>query len=175
MVDLAIKGLTPIKELLEDDKPISRLLALNLILVFFSLGLIISFYLGTKLDNFAGIIMLLISFIFAAIISGVYGFFVNLLSREYKIKAVRASLFILFITIPIAVLGLAYNFAVAINLALLLLLLQLITLIILSLFIPEEKIQPNIDLWVMLGKANTALGLISSLITIGGLIFKFLK
>jgi len=176
LMDLAIKGLNPIKELLEDGKPISKLLALNIILVFISLGFIIAFLLNTKLDDFAGIVMLLLSFLFSAIITGAYSFVVNLLFKSYKTKAVRVSILFLFLALPLAVLGLTYSTKILINISLLVLFIQLISLIILSLFFAEDKIdEQEKGIWGILGKSNTILGLISSIITIGGLFFKFLK
>lgn len=176
LVDLAIKGLNPIKELLEDGKPISKLLALNIILVFISLGVIIAFLLNTKFDNFAGIVMLLVSFLFSAIITGAYSFFVNLLLKNYKTKAVRVSILFLFLALPLAVLGLAYSTKILINISLVILFIQLISMIVLSLFFTEDKIdQQEKGVWGILGKTNTILGLISSIVTIGGLFFKFLR
>ncbi len=176
LIDLAIKGLNPIKELLEDGKPISRLLALNIILVFISLGFIIAFFLNTKFDDFAGIVMLLLSFLLSAIITGAYSFFVNLLFKSYKTKAVRISILFLFLALPFAVLGLAYNLKSLINVSLVVLFIQLIFMVILSLFFTEDKIdQQEKGIWGILGRTNTILGLISSIITIGGLFFKFLR
>ncbi|MEK6915892.1 MAG: hypothetical protein AABW89_05120 [Nanoarchaeota archaeon] len=175
LADLAVKGLNPIKDLLDDDRPISRLLALNLILVFISLGIIIAFYLGTKFDNFAGIVMLLVSFLFGAIITGAYAFFVNLISKGYKMKAVRGSIFLLFITIPLAPLGLVYNLKVLINLSLLMIFIQLIFMIVASLLMGEEKVEQEKGIWGILGRTNTVLGLLSSIITILGIFFKFLR
>ena len=175
LMDLAVKGLNPIKELLEDGKPLSRLLALNIILVFISLGVIIAFLLNTNFNDFAGIVMLLLSFLFSAIITGAYSFFVNLLIKSYKAKAIRGAIFLLFIAVPLAVLGLAYNLKVAINSSLAILFFQLIFMIVASLLFTEEKIEEEKGIWGILGKTNTILGLISSIITIGGLFFKFLR
>lgn len=176
MADLAAKSLSQISELLEDDKPISRLLALNSILVFLILGLAIGSFLNVKFDDFSGIVILLIAFLFSAIISGAYIFFIKLFSKAYKINAMRVSIFILFIAIPLSVLGLAYRIKPLINIALVLILIQALLMIILSLFIREEQIsEEKSDIWEILGKAGIILGIISSLITIGGLAFKFLS
>ena len=120
--------------------------------------------------------MLLLSFLFSAIITGAYSFFVNLLFKSYKTKAVRVSILFLFLALPLAVLGLAYGTKILINISLLVLFIQLISLIILSLFFAEDKIdEQEKGIWGILGKTNTILGLISSIITIGGLFFKFLR
>lgn len=176
MADLAVKGLSQITELLEDERPVGRLLALNSILVFLILGLVISSYLNVKFDDFSGIVILLVAFLFSAIISGCYIFFIKVISKAYKTKAVRISIFILFIAIPVCVFGLVYQVKNLINTALLLILIQGLTMIILSLFVKEEQAsEEKSNFWNILGRTNTILGIISSLITFGGLFFKFLR
>ncbi len=173
IIELAVKGLNPIKELVETDNPLNKLLALNIILVFVVLGLSISHFIGVTFNDLASIVIIVVSFIFAAIITGAYAFIVNLLIKSYKIKAVRMSIFVLFITVPISVIGFIYNLRNLINFSLLLIFIQVLILIVIPLFFKEEKIAQESNLWNILGKINTILGLISSIITIGGLIFRF--
>jgi hypothetical protein len=171
IIDLAVKGLSPIKKLLEDGKPISHLLALNMILVFLCLGIIIAFYFNVAFTDFASIIMLLISFLFSAVITGAYVFFLNIIQGHYKIKAARVSIFLLFIVLPLVVGGLAYKIRPLVNISLVLILVQAVFLIVLSLMFKEEEVK-ELGIWGLLGKINTIVGIISSVISIGGILFK---
>ncbi|MCX6750544.1 MAG: hypothetical protein NTZ83_03735, partial [Candidatus Pacearchaeota archaeon] len=154
LVDLAVKGLNPIKKLLEDDKPVNKLLALNMILVFLCLGLLIAFYLNTEFKDLASIVMLLFSFLLSAIITGAYVFFLNLIQGHYKVKAVRVSIFILLLILPLTVIALAYKLQPIANISLILILVQAVILIVLSLMFKEEEIR-EVGIWGLLGKTNT--------------------
>ncbi|MBI2629936.1 hypothetical protein HYW76_02450 [Candidatus Pacearchaeota archaeon] len=174
IVDLAVKGLNPIKKLLEEDKPVNKLLALNMILVFVCLGILIASYLNTEFKDLASIVMLFISFLFSAIVTGAYAFVLNLIQGHYKVKAVRVSIFVLLIILPLTVISLAFKIPSIANISLILILVQAVILVVLSLMFKDEEVK-ELGIWGLLGKANTILGIISSIITIGGLIIKFVK
>ncbi len=174
-MDLAVRGLEPLRGLGESENPIDKLIALNIILVFISLGVVISYFLNIDFSNISAIVMLVVSFLFGAIVTGAYTFLLLLLRKTYKTKSLRGSIMILFVIIPLSVFGILYKTKSLISLSLLLIGIQFLFIVITSLFFREEKIETKLkNIWNFLGKAGTILGILSSIITIGGFIIKFL-
>jgi len=175
LVELAAKALKPLGELVESEKPRDKLIALNSILVFITISFIISFFLNPDFSDLSSIVIILVSFLFGAIATGAYIYLIVLLKKAYKMKSLRGSIILLFIILPLSVFGLLYETKILIILSLLLIGIQFLYLIITSLFLVDEKIESKAkNIWEFLGKTGTILGIISSLITIGGFIAKFL-
>jgi hypothetical protein len=174
IIDLAVKALQPLKELFESREPSHRLLGLNMVFFFVIMGLSISFFMGITDFNLASIVVVLVSFLFSAILMGVYSYFMGLLKNVYKIKPLKWSISILLITLPLSVFGLLFNIKLLILASFGLILFQAILILFCSVIISDNPATQENSAWGFFGKVNTILGLISSVITIAGFILKFI-
>jgi len=174
MVGLAEKGLNPIKELIECGGPTDKLLALNLIFFFIIFGVIISFFLKVDFSDLGSIFLLFFGFLLSAILTGGYGYFVRIMEKAYKKKPVMWSIYIMIIVLPLSVWGLINSIKTLILISLVLVIFQVIFMMVTSLFFTEKKteIKTRKRAWEVLGKTGIILGIVSSLITIGGIILR---
>jgi len=173
IMDLAVKALQPIQDLFESDKPTDKLLGLSMALVFIILGLSISYFLNPNFNDLSGIVIVIISFIFSAVILGAYGHFIQLFRKIYKVRALSYGISILLVGIPLGLIGLLYNMKILINLSLLAIFLQTLIIIVFSGFVSDTGIDLKSGLGIF-GKINLIIGAISSIITIGTFILKFI-
>lgn len=178
IADLAVRGFSKILTLSKSSHISDKLSAINMLLWVLTLGIIISFFLGSYLtEMFAFIIIFGISLLFSCISLLFYAPILEVIMNlsQNKIEGLRISIIILFIDLTIVLAGLLFGNDFLIKISLGVLGLQLILILLVSFLVsftatPEgpvkdKKVKPS-QIWDFLGRVAIIVGLISFIIDI---------
>lgn len=178
--DMANRALSRINKLSKSALISEKLLGLNILMFVVLFALILSFFLKNPTDDIFSInyiVLLLICFIISLIVSLGYAPIIDSISNfsKNKIEPLRISIMFLFADLPIVMAGIVYNVDLAIKLGIFILFGQAI-IVLFGSFI-KLKEEPTKDtkvksdeLWGVLGKIDTIVGILGFFITIAILI-----
>lgn len=175
LIDLAIPAIEKIQDYAESDDPVKNLIALNGLVFVFILGFTISSWLTNsdtifEIEFFA---LLIFSLIISTILSRLYFPVFEVVSsfNSNDVNGLRLAVVLEFIALTLALSGLLFNKQDLINAAFLLLFIQMFAPLagpaVAFLDTPPAMESGKTGIW-------TALGRISSLLTIGTLVIDFL-
>lgn len=182
IADLAAKGFSKIKKLSESSLISEKLSAINMLLFLLILGIIISFFFGSRSNMLVFLVVFALSLLLSSISLLGYGPILEVvvsLSRD-KIEGLRFSIVILFIDLTIAIAGFVFLNELIITIAASILGLQLILIIIASYIsltkkpTPDIRVEPS-KVWDALGKISKITGVIGFIINIILIIVKYIK
>lgn len=195
MLSLAKKYFAEISKLSASKKPADRLLVYNSIFVFLILTVVISFSLlnNNFKDIFLTIIIIVVSGIFAAILSRIHLFILEKIFEitHNSIIPHKFTIPILFLSFLVAIAGLIFYLKIAISISIVLIFVQLVVLLFVGyLKKPQTEVIVNLPVnaeVIIENKANGAtsnatlanvvlwVGLISGVVTIATFILKIFK
>lgn len=170
---LADLGLDRIKKLSESRKISDKLIAFNSILFVLILGLDISYWLGgDPKEPISFVVILLLSIIFALIISLGYEPILNVISNltKDKVESLRIGATILFTDLSIALIGVLFRIELLVNISAIIIIFQLFIILLGALIdfskgvkIEDKNVKPN-QLREVLGDLASTITLINFII-----------
>ena len=178
--ELAQRGLDRIVKLSQSQLISEKLQSLNILLFVFILTVVIThFLIGSTTSGLTLAIFLVVSFLFALIISLGYGPVLSIVANvsSNKVESLRVGISMLFISLTLGVAALTFNNELLAKLSLGLIGLQLIIMPISSLLVPKISIEDKkVDLsqlWTALGRLSSIVGLISFAVDVILLLMKY--
>lgn len=178
--ELAQRGLDRIVKLSQSQLISEKLQSLNILFVVFILTVVTThFLIGSTTSGLTLAIFLVVSFLFALIISLGYGPVLSIVSNvsSNKVESLRVGITMLFISLTLGVAALTFNNELLAKLSLGLIGLQLIIMPISSLLVPkifvEDKKVDLSQLWTALGRLSSIVGLISFAVDVILLLMKY--